>query len=297
MIWEEGDEEEWRNPQLVCAHDPKRWGVMFSDIETSPVFPAGHVGLKDAGRRELDLARATVKEAVRGWTYSIVLARLGMKEELETYLRESIEHMSITGMGTEAANNFWNIAMVKDVSLIPRDFAHKDNPRHPDWAAYNDSAMPCRMWEFRRVGQERMYLYASAVNESLLQSYDGSIRIAPAAFWKRYSFTLWAEGGFRVSAQGGSKGVDQVGIHSLRGSICRVVNPWPGHVAHLLDGRTKEWRGMKEDMIVFETETGTDYVLAPEPRVTEPGEEKQEINRVPVVSANGKAVLGIPRMF
>ncbi len=297
QLWETGDEEEWRNPQLVCAHDPKKWGEMFSDIETSPVFPAGHIGLKDAGRRELALARATVKEAVRGWTHGIVLARLGMKEELSAYLRESVGFLTIAGHGAEANTDFGTIATVTDAALAPEDFAHKDNLTHPDWEKFRASSMPWRKWEFRRVGLESLYLFATAVNESLLQSYDGCIRIAPVACWERYSFTLWAEGGFRVSAWGDEKGVARVEIHSLRGGPCRVINPWPGQTAQLLDGLSREWREMSGETVAFETEPGADYVLAPDRSAAPPEEERPEVNRGPVVSANGKATLGIPRMF
>ncbi|MEW2546912.1 glycoside hydrolase family 95-like protein [Streptomyces sp. NPDC047002] len=69
----------------------------------------------------------------------------------------------------------------------------------------------------------------SAMNESLLQSYNGKIRVFPAipsdpSFTGR--FTLRASGGFTVSAERAAGETAYVGIRSLYGNSTTVVNPW-----------------------------------------------------------------------
>ena len=55
---------------------------------------------------------------------------------------------------------------------------------------------------FRHIGMEAPSILAGAMNESLLQSYDGVLRVGPAADKTRLAhFTLHAEGGFIVSSE------------------------------------------------------------------------------------------------
>jgi len=72
-------------------------------------------------------------------------------------------------------------------------------------------------------------VHLSAMNESLLQSYNGIIRVFPAppsdpTFTG--SFTLLAEGGFLVSSERNGSGIKYVGIDSLLGNTATVANPW-----------------------------------------------------------------------
>jgi hypothetical protein len=72
-------------------------------------------------------------------------------------------------------------------------------------------------------------VHLSAVNESLLQSYNDKIRVFPAlptdaTFVGR--FTLAAKGGFLVSSERESGDVKYVGIKSLNGNTATVENPW-----------------------------------------------------------------------
>lgn len=58
------------------------------------------------------------------------------------------------------------------------------------------------MWPFRHMDMEAGAVIAAAINESLLQSHDGVLRIAPAKFTDgKARFTLHAIGGFVVSAE------------------------------------------------------------------------------------------------
>jgi len=72
-------------------------------------------------------------------------------------------------------------------------------------------------------------VHLAAMNESLMQSQNGVIRVFPAppsdtSFVS--SFTLAAEGGFLVSSERDSNGIKYAGIDSLNGNTCNIVNPW-----------------------------------------------------------------------
>ncbi|HWB36842.1 MAG TPA: hypothetical protein VHA75_12530, partial [Rugosimonospora sp.] len=71
----------------------------------------------------------------------------------------------------------------------------------------------------------------TALNESLMQSYTGKIRVFPAvpsdsSFVGR--FTLLAEDGFQVSSEREAGEVKYVGVKSLYGKQATVVSPWSG---------------------------------------------------------------------
>jgi hypothetical protein len=79
-------------------------------------------------------------------------------------------------------------------------------------------------------------VHLSAINESLLQSYNDKIRVFPAlpndaTFVAR--FTLAAKGGFLVSSERERGEVKYVGIKSLRGRTATVVNPWGTQAAQV----------------------------------------------------------------
>ena len=86
--------------------------------------------------------------------------------------------------------------------------------------------------------------HLSAINESLLQSYNGKIRVFPAlpndpTFVGR--FTLLANGGFLVSSECESGQIEYVAIKSLYGRIAMLMNPWINErvrVVRMADGVT-----------------------------------------------------------
>ncbi len=85
-------------------------------------------------------------------------------------------------------------------------------------------------------------LSATALQEILLQSHGGVIRIAPAtaASWSG-SFRLRAEGGYLVSAELRGGEVRGVQIESLWGGRCTVASPW-----------TRPWRVRRDGRVVVE---------------------------------------------
>ena len=78
-------------------------------------------------------------------------------------------------------------------------------------------------------------LNAFALQEILLQNYDGVIRIGPAVSttWSA-PFRLRAQQGFLVTAGQ----VRLAEVESLHGEDCTLANPWPGECVVSCDGET-----------------------------------------------------------
>ena len=103
----------------------------------------------------------------------------------------------------------------------------------------------------------------AVINECLIQSYDGLIRLYPN--WDTSSdaafSTLRARGAFLVSASLQSGEVQPVEIYSERGGVCRVWNPWPGCSVKVSSAAgSKVYKGEEID---FKTEAGETYTLQP----------------------------------
>ncbi|MER5639111.1 RICIN domain-containing protein [Kitasatospora sp. NPDC002227] len=78
---------------------------------------------------------------------------------------------------------------------------------------------------------------ALAVNEALVQDYDGLLRIAPAlpAGWDADG-TQYIHGGSTVSVQVHGGVIGTVGIHAGASGAIAVRNPWPGQSVEVVDG-------------------------------------------------------------
>jgi len=84
-------------------------------------------------------------------------------------------------------------------------------------------------FRYRPFTLEGNFAAAAGLQEMLLQSYSGTIRVFPAipAGWKDVSFkTLRAEGAFLVSAQRRASSTQVVEIISEKGGLCRLENPF-----------------------------------------------------------------------
>jgi hypothetical protein len=93
------------------------------------------------------------------------------------------------------------------------------------------------------------------INECLLQSYTGRLRLLPnwpagrpAAFQD-----LRAVGGFLVSAQAGESGLDWVRVQAESGGRLRLINPWGGRVEAARPGGTGVLEG---ELLELETHPG-----------------------------------------
>ena len=102
------------------------------------------------------------------------------------------------------------------------------------------------------------------VNESLVQSYTGQIRVSPVKLKNAARFArLRAEGAFLLSGeiQSGGK-VSYLAITSEVGRPCNLVRPWDGPVrVRRLDSMAEVTVAEKDGVLTFPTTAGATYVL------------------------------------
>ncbi|HUZ46499.1 MAG TPA: hypothetical protein VMW54_07655 [Terriglobia bacterium] len=279
----------WIRNRYAGREDTGYYGI--PDPEIAPVFPAGVIGLADrpkelfrAAVTQLRLHPKTVPDPTllcktgsmagggglcMGWCpYPIALARLGLAEELASELVNSVSTWQFYPQGFghygpyyvfKRNQNFrWNLNQARDASSpLPADQAPK---------------FPFPSWPFRHFDNEAMPIAACAMNEMLIQSYDGTIRICPAvpADW-HVRFDLAAAGGFRVSAEQRNGRIIFVSLESRLGRPCRLQHPWPSEddlvCLDMTSGNkpqrveySKEGTGAARE-IRWETITGHRYLL------------------------------------
>jgi alpha-L-fucosidase 2 len=102
------------------------------------------------------------------------------------------------------------------------------------------------------------------VNESLVQSYTGQIRVAPVKLKNTARFArLRTEGAFLVSGeiQSGGK-VSYLAITSEAGRPCSLVRPWDGPIrVRRLDSMKGVDVAEKDAVLTFPTTAGATYVV------------------------------------
>ena len=197
---------------------PKR-GYGFPDIELSPLYPAGIFGLKDKASPLFDVMYNEVmlhKPADRcgQWEMTpIYLARLGLT-------RETLE----AARGMLRANQGFANGFVAEASE-PGSIV--EGP--PQWYrvrnTLNDEVSLLHPDEFIHFDFESQPIIAQALNDALLQSHEGVIRVCPAYDTAQgVRFRLFAEGGFAVGAEFREDGF-VVTVESLRGEPCYLTLP------------------------------------------------------------------------
>jgi hypothetical protein len=108
----------------------------------------------------------------------------------------------------------------------------------------------------------------SCIQEMLLQSYEGLLRLFPV--WpknRNASFgTLRAVGAFLVSSEYKEGCVQYVLIESEKGRDCTMVNPWEGQKVSLCSSTGKA-RILTGDRFTFKTEANEKILLIPDRKV------------------------------
>ena len=130
--------------------------------------------------------------------------------------------------------------------------------RHPNGLVW---PMPIRYYG-NPGGWTEVFGIIEPLQEMLLQSWDGSIRLFPAwptnvdAGFKQFR----AEGAFLVSADKKDGCIGDVMIESLAGCSCTVVNPWPDSTVRVIqDDTNKAVLEEKKTTITFDTQKGKQY--------------------------------------
>ena len=273
---------------------------IFPTVEYSAVFPSGLIGLANRGEPIFEAAVNTARlyaPDLMGWDpLPIVLARLGLGTELAEILKGHPDRWQFfpSGLGHYGPPDIMKAESTLRfarhmVSGVVTGQVEKPSPE-------ND--FPMESWPFRHMDLEASSVFAAALNEALLQSHEGIIRVAPAvAKAQNARFTLHAAGGFVVSAEVREGAPLWIAIRSSRGGTCRVANPWPE--ARLYTGT--RFRSRTTDKTVrLETRTGELLILAPDDE-TWRAWRTEALNYAPnakeKTSPGGLTSLGLPRMF
>ena len=265
---------------------------IFPAVPMSPVYPTGLIGLGQKGSILFDVMTATTLlygSEVMGWDpVPIAMARMGLANELAANLDQFPQKWQISSNGwghisdvQKEDEQYFRTSLVSDIS-------------GPETEKF-----PIPTWPFRHMSMESMSILATAINESMFQSYDNILRIAPAFPANRTGrFTLHATGGFVVSSEIKSGKVQWICIKSLYGNPCKIELPWSNGVAQsnlknksqLLNGKIAEIKTKPNEVIM----------ILPEGKNLQSWSvvnEKPLDNEKVRYHSSGKVQLGIPRMF
>lgn len=219
-------------------------------------FPAGLIGIDDRNSR---LGKAVINllkysdEANAHYPYPEIAARMGEGDTALRYIVNGIQTHQIYPQG-----------LMHNVTGYP-DNIYDLNSKHD----LLKGKYVIRSHDFFQCGMEPMSNYCTAINEMMLQSNEGKIRVFPAipSIWHStpLAFTLLARGAFVVSARRNENAdVVQVGVKSLKGNRCSIQNPWGNkkcEVVRCKDGKRVLIKTDKYGVITFPTQIGEEYII------------------------------------
>lgn len=274
---------------------------IFPEAEYAPIFPAEILGLKEKGSPWFDAAVNGVRthgHQAPGWAPApIVLARLGMARELAQLLADWPPRFQLYGQGfghwiegmRADAEQRWRTNSVKDVDSA-------DKPAEM-------TSFPMSSWPTRHMALESSGVLAAGINEMLLQSHEGILRVFPAVLRESEAgFTLLARGGFLVSAWQSKGRVEWVHLESQRGGECRLESPWPGRTVFLwrLNHPSDDPESVNGAELRLATMAGEQVLLSDDSSALAAWPLRAgalPANQAPKLHPSGKARLGQPRMF
>jgi len=300
----------------VIAHAWYPDGSIFPKVEergpwlshmsasTSSVFPANILGIDQKNNREFNAMTAMISHRppqVNAISPEpIVAARLGMGNEALKMMQNGIRRLQHFPQGLFYNIDHWyNLSLYMDSVKRPdittqRDYIYDERAHYPN-------KLPAKT--FIQCGLEPLSIYGAAVNEMLLQSNEGKIRVFPAIpdDWAT-SFKLLARGTFVVSSEKQKDGsIPGIFIESLKGNVCRVVNPWQNSEVVVWRMGVKKLRVRHQiqetNVIVFKTNPDQNYLIVK--KGMEAVAEQKIYKGVPNDSPKlfFEAMLGISRNF
>ena len=153
---------------------------------------------------------------------------------------------------------------------------------------------------FAHMALEAGSVLQATINEMLLQSHDGVIRVFPATppGWNG-RFTLHAVGAFVVTSEQVDGVPAYIAIESLKGGECHVVNPWIGERVGVRLAKSDEVVEFGGDAnLVFDTHPGQTYIIEWELRpVSSYDHAPCDDVRNMGPKTKRRAVIGIERQF
>ena len=189
----------------------------FPDVELSPLYPAGLIGLKDRGSPIYDtllnqMSLHPTGDQTGHWNMlPIFLSRIGDGDEMLKTVRSMLSNYQgfpngFNAEGGEVGN------LVGDAPAFYPVENYETEEKHL-----------LRTDGFVHFDFETEPIVTAALLEGLLQSYEGILRICPAAAFPS-AFSLFAEGGFTVCAQCDKNGF-VITVASERGEHCLIRLP------------------------------------------------------------------------
>ena len=280
----------WAPPILDVPEKGKVFGLAFTennevypdaktniqgyhfDAHTTAVFPAGVRGLDHKGTDYFEIARNIALHHPKNRNAitpgAIVSARLGLGDKVLERLQCSVNYLQHFNQGLFYNLDHWHY-FSRYVDQIPNAelYAQRDY-MYDSRLTYNRpeaGKSGFRTKPFVQCGMETMGILGTAINEMLLQSHEGKIRVFPAIPSKFASaFTLRAEGAFIVSSVIDSLGnIPFVEIKSLAGKECRIQNPWDDDLVQVVtqNNRNVNIEVNKDNVISFKTTIGESYIV------------------------------------
>ena len=238
--------------------------------EVAAIFPTGIIGLKQKGTELFEVARTTVRALGDGpsWgsTPTIAAARLGMKEEANALLTNLVQALQLAPQGFFAQGSHQRTTLGENETWGYSPYRMEMNTARKiiDGNRTNEQGMLPSCW-FDNPELEVGGVLMTTLNEMLLQSHDGLIRIFPTApdGWQDAAFKLRAVGAFLVTAERQAGELKPVAIESLRGRPCQVENPWTGSEVRVRDLSSRRLISVQqnEGILAFDTQEGSSYLI------------------------------------
>jgi len=283
---------------------------MALNAQLAPVFPAGLVGI---GQKDTDLYQAlshvllAAPKPVYGHNVRLICwARMGMADRMEALLEQWVDDYQIFPQGLFCYSRLdYEREFEKGLTYTPQSTSHHERLDVTNRVRILGSSpaqyvdLPTR--PFAHMSLEPSAVLHTAINEMLLQSHEGVIRVFPAtpAHWNA-RFTLHAVGGFVVTSEK-TPDVKYVAVRSRLGRTCCVVNPWSQQQSvRIIDVTTasKISTSCGCSTFCFDTVAGHTYLLEREDRPVASFERQRiraERNEQP--KKHRRAILGKFRQY
>ncbi len=294
---------EWMRKRFANMDHKSYYGI--SDPELAPVFPAGVIGLAHRGTPLYEAAvnqirlHPDAKDCMNWCPYPIALARLGLADECAAALRDYVSTWQAYCQGFGMEGSYEHFHDDANLRWKTKSVGECDGSRRVDFP----------QWPFRHFDYEAIPIASCALNEMLLQSHDGLIRLCPAlpVDWS-VRFKLATVGGFVVHAEAKDGSLVWAVIESRLGGGCRLVNPWPRQTTYCFelnhDGTAVTAIDLDvldegpDTMLRFATTTGRRYLLAPDDQTLDRWQVRPAtFTRNTNPKTQGDARLGLPRRF
>lgn len=195
--------------------------VLFPYIEFAPLYPSGDLGLKDKGtdkfdamKNQLYITSSPLDGGMQWRMTTVFMARMGMGEDLYKTAREMMDTF-------QSYPNGFNAEQEEPACKPPFQSPQWYRPHNPETGKRYKLCPD----DFTHFSFETVPIVSKAINESLLQSHEGIIRICPAIpSDDSVSFSLYAEGGFKVNAEVTPDSY-VITLENLCGNGCYVTVP------------------------------------------------------------------------